>query len=257
MKLKILILVIYLFVSCKINSNKITNNLEPKKKNLVVQTERNLKLSIDSDTVFWKREYEIKIHNFNLTKIENLEQDFIFRFWNVGNLLEIKKTKSNIKGKVTYFVYEVWEDNYKADKFVKHFDLKQDTSEKIYSLITESKISDYPSDKFISNWKQGFDGVTYIYEIVSNSNYSFKHYWTPNAQKNVKEAKSIMEFNDQINNIINIKEQRTIFEKEIPFISYTYPGSSSIATKIVSKQEFKKYKRKRKRKPMANNQYKQ
>jgi hypothetical protein len=91
-------------------------------------------------------------------------------------------------------------------------------------------INNIPSDKFIKNWEQGFDGTEYIIEIKQGNNYSFKHYWTPDAQKNCNEAIIIQNFINEMYKIIDYKYFSSIFYSEIPFDCVT--NGSSVVVQV-------------------------
>jgi hypothetical protein len=229
MKIFLLILTISLSISAKSQTKKLELNLTK-----------------DSDTLFWKKYQNDDIKDFGLPELST-KCDFVFRSWNPGSLLEINKHNDSVSGKIIYFVYEVWEDDYKADKFVKTYILPKTTSENLYEYISNSGIQKIPSDKYIKGWQQGLDGITHIYELKENDNYSFKSFWTPASQKGIEEAEFIIKLNKKIAEIGELKKYRKNFNDIIPFITYTYSGSSYAITKPPTKREWRKYKRERKK----------
>jgi len=217
------------------------------------QTEKSeLNLTKESDTAFWKNIQTEKIKEFNLPELDT-EFEFVFRSWNPGSLLEIIKNNDSISGRIIYFVFEVWEEDYKADTFVKTYLLPKSISKNLYKYILNSGIQKIPSDKYIKDWQQGFDGITHIYELKDNHNYSFKNFWTPTAQKEIEEAKFIIEFNKKIGEIGELEKYGKDFAENVPFISYKYSGSAYAITKPPTKKELRKYKRERKKKHRNKN----
>ncbi|PNQ73156.1 hypothetical protein C1T31_09240 [Hanstruepera neustonica] len=210
------------------------------------QNTTELKLTSDSDTIFWKKIQNEKIADFNLPKLDS-ESEFVFRSWDPGSLLEIKKNNDTITGRIIYFVFEVWEENYKADTFVKEYNLPSSKSKKIYEFISNSGIQKIPSDKYIEEWTQGFDGITYIYELKEENTYSFKNFWTPKSQNGIKEAEFIIYFNKKISEIGELEKYGNDFVERIPFITYKYSGTAYAITKPPTKRELRKYKRERKK----------
>ena len=168
-------------------------------------------------------------------------------------MLEISKNNDSISGKINYFVYEVWEDNYKADRFVKTYLFPKSISEKLYKYISNSEIRKIPSDKYIKAWQQGFDGITHIYELKEKNAYSFKSFWTPKIQKGIKEAEFIIEFNKTVNELGELEKYKNDFDEKIPFLSYKYPGSLFVVSKILTKKGLRKYLRKRKKEKRNKN----
>ena len=235
--MKIFILILTILLSISANS----------------QTEKSeLYLTKESDTIFWKNIQTEKIKEFNLPELDT-ESEFVFRSWNPGSLLEITKNSDSSSGKIIYFVFEVWEEDYKADTFVKTYLLPKSISENLYAYISNSGIQKIPSDKYIKDWQQGFDGITHIYELKENNNYSFKNFWTPTSQKGIEEAKFIIEFNKNISEIGELEKYGKDFAEKVPFISYMYSGSSYAITKPPTKKELRKYKRERKKKQRNKN----
>ncbi|MGV8995289.1 MAG: hypothetical protein ACOH1O_14410 [Flavobacterium sp.] len=217
------------------------------------QTEKSeLYLTKDSDTTFWKKYQNNDIKNFNLPQLNN-KLEFVFRIWNPGNLLEITKNKDSINGKIIYFVYEVWENDYKADTFVKTYILPKSISESLYEYISNSGIQKIPSDKYIKEWQQGFDGITDIYELKEKNLYSFKNFWTPKSQNGIEEAEFIIAFNKKIGEIGELEKYGKDFAEKVPFISYMYSGAAYAITKPPTKKELRQYKRERKKKQLNKN----
>ena len=204
-----------------------------------------LDLTKDSDTLFWKKIQKEKIEEFKLPEL-NRDMEFVFRKWNPGNVLEIVKNGNDISAKIIYFVFEVWNNNYKADTFVKEYRIPNKSAKSLYEYIKSSGIDKIPSDKYITGWQQGFDGITHIYEIKDKNKYSFKNYWTPKVQKEIKEAKFIIELNEKIREIGKLTKYGEKFIKEVPFPNYMYSGQHYSIMKLLTKKELRKYKRKRK-----------
>ncbi len=203
-------------------------------------------LTADSDTSFWKRVQDEHIVEFNLSELDNAAE-FVFRSWKSGSLLEINKKEDSINGFLTFYVYEVWEDNFTADKFVKTVKLSKSTSKALYEFIANSEFREVPSDKYIKGWQQGLDGITYIYELKEGRSYSFKNYWSPIFNNEIKEADYIIEFNRRIHQIVDFSSHLEEFTEALPFLSYRYPGTSYAIIKIVSRREWRKYKQERKK----------
>ncbi|ADY29312.1 hypothetical protein Celly_1487 [Cellulophaga lytica DSM 7489] len=123
------IITILLTILLSISANSQTENLE-------------LYLTEDSDTLFWKRYQDDDIKVFKLPEL-NTKSEFVFRSWNPGSLLEITKDNDSISGKIIYYVFEVWEDDYKADTFIKTYLLPKSISENLYEYISNSGIQKY------------------------------------------------------------------------------------------------------------------
>lgn len=205
----------------------------------------NLNLTSDSDTIFWKNVVDSQIKEFNLPQL-NTKDDFVFRHWFYGRLFEVQKTDNILKASIFFYVSEVWENNFDANKFSKEYVLSESSAQKLYNFIINNKLNDIPSQNFIKEWNTGFDGIQYIYEFKIGNNYSFKNYWTPSAFEDLMEAQHITEFNFELHKLFEFKHFQKSFDNEIPFLSYTYPGSATAISKAVTKKELRQYKRKRK-----------
>ena len=200
----------------------------------------------DSDTTYWNKYKNelIKKHNFEDIKSKN--DEIIFKFWSFGTCIEVIKNDTLINGNLTYFVDEV--DEFSKKHFKKTFDLKSKAAKEIINLIEKTEINKIASDKFIRGWEYGFDGIEYIFEYKTKTEYSFKNYWTPNSQENLEEAKIIQKFVDELYRICDSENLSKQFSKEIPFRSYSYNGGSMVISKIMTQEEYRKYKKeKRKR----------
>lgn len=203
----------------------------------------------DSDTAFYYQFMKEKVSIFDLTRIGNKKEDFVFRSWGPSSLLEITRTKDKIKGNIIYFVIEVGDEQ---NIFVKGFELPDTTSNQLYDFIISSEAINLPSDKFIENWSAGFDGITFVYETKRKDTLSFKNYWTPSAQHGVPEAEIIKQFNKRLKELGNFTQYAKAFDEENPFPSYMYYGTSY---SIIKLDEVSKTKKKKRRKTRDNNSY--
>jgi hypothetical protein len=206
-----------------------------------------LNLTQDSDTIYWNKYKNELVKKYNFEDITNKKDEIVFKFWSYGTCIEITKNDTLINGNLTYFVDEI--DEFSKKHFKKTFNLKSETAKEIINLIEKTEINKISSDKFIKGWQHGFDGIEYIFEYKTKNEYSFKNYWTPNSQDNLEEAKKIQNFVDELYRICNSENLSKLFVKEIPFRSYSYNGSSAVVSRIMTQEEYRKYKKeKRKRK---------
>ena len=105
-------------------------------------------------------------------------------------------------------------------------------TDKVLKLINSLKINELPSDKNIKGWQQGLDGITYFIEYKVDNNYSFKNYWTPTSQDSLAETQLILLFISSFESLPDFKNSSKDFQNEIPFDSWTYPGSSTSVLRI-------------------------
>jgi hypothetical protein len=206
-----------------------------------------LNLTQDSDTIYWNKYKNELVKKHNFEDITSKKDEIVFKFWSYGTCIEVTKNDTLINGNLTYFVDEV--DEFSKKHFKKTFNLKSETAKEIINLIEQTEINKIASDRFIKGWQHGFDGVEYIFEYKTDTAYSFKNYWTPNSQENLEEAKRIQKFVDELYRICNSENISKQFAKEIPFRSYSYNGGSAVVSRIMTQEEYRKYKKeKRKRK---------
>jgi hypothetical protein len=202
------------------------------------QLRKELPFTKDSDTTYWmqyrNKTYEAKNGN-----------DTFFMLQTPCVSVEISKTKGYLKGTVEFFAREIDEFKDSTSVFKRKFNFDSDISLKIFKLIDSLKINSIPSDKFIPKWQQGFDGITYIIEYKDSIQHSFKNYWTPKAQDNLEEAMRIQNFVDNVYAIVNSEKLSVIFQKEIPFRSWTCNGVS--ISRVMTREEYKEYKKKKRK----------
>lgn len=203
---------------------------------------KNIQITADSDTAFWAKYYSPTLEKLKLIN-PNSDKNF-FRISSSKYFLELSQNSS----KAVFYVHEIWEGKQTGETYIKSFDLNLEQVIKIKLMFDCLEINTIPSDKYISNWIHGFDGITYIFENKKDNSYSFKNYWTPSSQKNLKEAQDILNFTNQLDDIIDYSAKRKSFENGIPFYGWTYNGSSMAAVRVISNtKEYRRYKRMKKR----------
>jgi hypothetical protein len=192
---------------------------------LFAQTD--IRFSNDSDTAFWYRYKNDNIKQFNLGFIENDTNDYSFRFWSIG--LGIKVTDKS--GEIIRFVEASPSDKRKRI-FVKRYPISSTNVLQVRRLIDSLQIETLPSDKNIKGWQQGLDGITYFTEYKKGGQYSFKNYWTPTSQDTLIEAIRFQNFVSGLDRILNLRDNSNRFQDDIPFDSWTYPGSATSVLRI-------------------------
>jgi len=150
----------------------------------------------------------------------------------------LTKSNNNYSGEVIRFV-EQYPAKSKKKIFVKKNIVLPKVADKAFRLIDSIKINELPSDKNIKGWQQGLDGITYFIEYKVDNKYSFKNYWTPTSQDSLVEAKLLLYFISSLENLLDLKKSSKAFQNEIPFDSWTYPGSSTSVLRIKPKTKKK------------------
>jgi hypothetical protein len=173
-------------------------------------------LTSDSDTVFWYKYYRQLDREFGLEETNKVNTNYLFRFWDGGKVIEITRSKNKIEAIVVFFLRQYNEGENERIHF-KLSKLSKESSSKIYNLVSKYNLDSMPTDKQITGWQQGNDGLTCIIEYTDNSTYSFKKYWSPESQKDTKEAKLLLDFIDEMNQMEELKETRKKFMEKQPF----------------------------------------
>jgi hypothetical protein len=193
--------------------------------------QKKIQFSNDSDTVFWYSYKNTYVKEFKLGLIETDTANYIFRFWSNGLTIKFIQNDKGYSGEVIRFV-EHYPTKSKKKVFVTRKIILPDIAENAIKLIDSLKINELPSDKNIKGWQQGLDGITYFIEYKVDNRYSFKNYWTPSSQDSLKEANLLLSFIASLENLLDLKNTSKAFQDEIPFDSWTYPGSSTSVLRI-------------------------
>lgn len=168
-----------------------------------------------------------------------------FRLWSDTYIIDVCKNGHDVTADLIRWAEEVTPNNEpptgRVFKQIHALDAKGLT---IDSLINQSKIKEIPDQSEIDAWQQGFDGTAYMIEYTADSVYYFKWYWTPDAQKGVREAVVVKQFLVSTMAIVETSEGHQQFAASIPFQCWTN-GGISMGCKVLTKSQVKKYKRER------------
>ncbi len=172
---------------------------------------------IKGDTVYWyKRNIEFQ-KTLNLKNFEKSQNEFNFRFWNHGQIIEVSKNSSEINGLIVNYIYHTKKPN-KSEREIltSKILLTSQKSKNIYEIIKNSKILELPSDENIEQWSQGMDGITYIIEHSDKKSYWLKNYWTPTSQDSIPEAIIVLDLAKKLSDTLNLKDVYKSFKKSLP-----------------------------------------
>lgn len=172
---------------------------------------------IKGDTVYWyKRNIEFQ-KTLDLKDFEKSQDEFNFRFFNHGQVIEISKDSSEISGSIVNYIYHTKKPNKsQRETLTSKTLLTSQQSKNIYDIIKNSKILELPSDKNIEKWSQGMDGITYIIEHSDKKSYWLKNYWTPTSQDSIPEAIIVLDLVKNLSNTLNLKDDYKSFKKSLP-----------------------------------------
>lgn len=172
---------------------------------------------IKGDTVYWyKRNIEFQ-KTLDLKDFEKSQDEFNFRFFNHGQVIEISKESSEISGSIVNYIYHTKKSNKsQRETLTSKTLLTSQQSKNIYDIIKNSKILELPSDKNIEKWSQGMDGITYIIEHSDKKSYWLKNYWTPTSQDSIPEAIIVLDLIKNLSNTLDLKDVYKSFKKSLP-----------------------------------------
>ena len=184
-------------------------------------------------TYILSREKEIGLHDVAVAP-----QPFYLRIWLGGTVVSIWPDAKSLQGSLTKWVKEaVPPDEVETGRyFILNEALDSAVCRKLYLAYQSRQLSALPSEERIPGWQQGFDGVTYLLETVAYDAYSLKTYWTPEVQKEVKEAALVQDFVDTVGQLLDLKKRSYYFGESIPFESWTTASGSS-ASRILTLAE--------------------
>ena len=205
-------------------------------------------VSSNGDTTFWYKYQTKQIKKLSLSSLDTSSNDEYFRVWTNKQVIEVWQNQNGTtSGKLT-----TWTDEYTPyiekptnRTFIKINSLNGDTAKLVRQLFLSSGILSLPADDSIKGWQQGVDGITYFIEHSTKDSYSFKSYWTPNAQDSLPEAIQVQSFIDNVFSLVNAGDVWKSFVKIIPYESY-YNGGPSVAIRALTSDERKKYAKERK-----------
>lgn len=184
---------------------------------LLFQTMFSQTKEIKGDTAYWyKRNIEFQ-KSLDLKNFKKSQDEFNFRFWNQGQIIEISKNSSVINGLIVNYIYHTKKPNKSERKtLTSKILLTSQQSKNIYDIVMNSKILELPSDENIEKWSQGMDGITYIIEHSDNKSYWIKNYWTPTSQDSIPEAIIVLDLVKKLSDTLNLKDVYKSFKNTLP-----------------------------------------
>lgn len=172
---------------------------------------------IKGDTIYWyKRNIEFQ-KTFDLKDFEKSEDEFNFRFWNQGQVIEISKNSSETSGAIVNYIYHTAKANRsKTETYLNKILLTSKQSEDVFNIVQNSKILELPSDNNIDEWNLGLDGITYIIEHSNKKSYWHKKYWTPSSQDSIPEAIIVLDLIKKLSDTLKLAEVYSTFKETLP-----------------------------------------
>lgn len=169
---------------------------------------------IKGDTAFWYNRNQEFNKTLELTDFNTSQADFLFRFRNHGQIVEIFKTNNQIHGVLTNYIFH----SIKKRSETLHQKIQIDSVKAVstYEIIQKSGILDLQSDNKIKSWTGGYDGITYIVEHSDKNEYWYKTYWTPSAQDSIPESLIVMDFVKAISDTLQLPKKYEEFKDDLP-----------------------------------------
>ena len=188
-------------------------------------------LTSDSDTCSYFREHYYQfLDQLNIPKLQDLEADFAFRFWDGRKFIQLIEKDNKLEGTLFFVLQEyatVDDERYYQSQQI----LDSTQAIQIKNLVLDLGIHNIPTEDQIEGWRNGFDGYTYLLETVDFDSYSIKSYWSPEIFHELKEARLLVYFMNELNLMDVVIESNKKFMKHQPFKSYyVHIGGITIAT---------------------------
>lgn len=157
------------------------------------------------------------------------------RFWQAGQAIDIWSVDSKtLHGQVTNYIWEYKTPICKKKKpkpgklYSNQYALDGLQARTVYNLFLRDSIKNIPSEEKSPGWSQGGEGNAYCFELSTPDSYTFKTFWAPPLQGNLKDAKTIEEFVKNINTTANLQQLLAKFYETLPGGNYTNGSSKTI-----------------------------
>lgn len=201
------------------------------------------------DTAYWSNRIKEDSNEAGLPNLIKTNDALYFRYSTDVQSIDIwTEDFKNFHGTFANFTIG---NTYKRDKKKLprefYFDVRPiDTLEakEIYTLFSSLKVFNIPSQDSISGWKQGCDGMGYNIEYSTPHYYSFKSYWSPNAEGNLKEAVIMDTLINKLEKRLKLHQSFYGFIDCLPAGLYGGGGIVGIATSVTHKEKKGSYRRK-------------
>jgi len=185
-------------------------------------------------------QWSFKLHGkLKLKDLTKTSEPFHFRFWQDGQAVDLWTTDNKtFQGLSTNYIWE-YKPRHSAKPskiFTAQYRIDTALSRQAYKLFGKDSISGIPSEEKIKGWNQGLDGTFYLMEISSSNAYAFKSYWTPTAQKDLKEAGRIEGFIENLNKVLHLSVFSQKFQSTLRGGTYSDGGIWILA--IPEKENF-------------------
>jgi len=164
-----------------------------------------------------------------LSDLKKSNHEFAFRFWGIGQAVDITGDSTRIIGTVTNFIYHQKKgSDHRTDTLFAKTSLSSDQAKAAYELFLKLKLLNIPTDEKVKGWSKGFDGITYTIEHADKAHYSTKSYWTPSSQQGVPEATVISDFVNSLSGTLKLEETFQSFKNTLPHKGCYHTGGLAL-----------------------------
>jgi hypothetical protein len=118
------------------------------------------------------------------------------------------------------------------------------TAKQAYILFQSMNIFQIPSCDSIKGWERGLDGMDYEIEYSTPQSYSFKYYWSPDAEGNLKEAVAMDTLISKMEQLLKMRQTFDYFIYCLPAGVYSGGGIIGISTSTSQKEKKGTYREK-------------
>ncbi|WP_158962740.1 hypothetical protein [Myroides fluvii] len=190
---------------------------------------------IEGDTLYWNHYKSDLQHRLALKDFKQSTDDFNFRLWMQGQLIEINKRDSLFEGFLIHYTYHTKKlNNDKKEIIQTKTTLPSTQSKALYHWLQQSPLLDLPSDHEISTWRMGCGGITYEIEQASPQEYKIQTYWNPEQQDAIVEKNQLLELIHHVSNTLDLEKQYTKFKDKLPRKGCYTDGESSVSRCFIS-----------------------
>jgi hypothetical protein len=185
----------------------------------------------NGDTSFFYKVTSAQASKLRLQHLVTAQESIHFRFWTESQVVDVWSQNNKVfYGQLISFTTKVRLSRKKEQFYKKVLPLDRATAKKLYNLFDTMNIFAIPNSDSIKEWQTGLDGITYQIELSTPSLYSYKTYWTPKAQVNMKEAVLIDLLATSLSESLGMPEAWKKFIESLPYGCYHQGGGRSVCT---------------------------
>ena len=176
------------------------------------------------DTAFWYKWKQKAINKLQIQQLASSTDAYHFRYWASTQLFEIWSVdRKTYNGFVVDYIETYNQDDWRKHRPTKMYAhttaIDSPTARQVWQML--NRIRQVPIQDSIPGWGNGNDGRTYIFEFSTPDKYSFKKYWSPKSFATIPEARQLVVFITEVEELLGLKKKREQFEEALPAGVYT------------------------------------